>query len=82
MLPRSLTQPLAFLSLPSLFPPLSRRPHRPLECRGAEFYGTVIYYSSYMYNRRYVDQPFGNKMLVVVSNGLWIIFPVFFKLIN
>eukprot|EP00039_Didymoeca_costata_P004811 m.76298 g.76298 ORF g.76298 m.76298 type:complete len:222 (+) comp12550_c0_seq2:311-976(+) len=42
-----------------------------------ELYGTVLYFSSFFYNGRHKNQPFSNNMLVVCSNGLWILVPSF-----
>jgi hypothetical protein len=42
-----------------------------------EFYGTVIYFLSYVYNGRYKNKPPGEVMLFVgLSNGLWFLFPL------
>eukprot|EP00037_Helgoeca_nana_P008131 m.72588 g.72588 ORF g.72588 m.72588 type:complete len:222 (-) comp18738_c0_seq1:226-891(-) len=40
-----------------------------------EFYGTVIYFSQYLYNEKYVGQPLLNKTIVATSNAFWIIAP-------
>jgi hypothetical protein len=40
-----------------------------------ELYGTVIYFSQYLYNRRYLNQPTANKCVVIFANGLWVALP-------
>jgi hypothetical protein len=46
-----------------------------LDVSPAEFYGTVIYFSQYLYNEKYVGQPLLNKTIVATSNAFWIIAP-------
>lgn len=42
-----------------------------------EFYGTVIYFLSYVFNGRYRGKPVGEVLLFVgLSNGLWFFFPL------
>ncbi len=39
-------------------------------------YGTIIYFFSFALNRRYEGKPAGQVMLVVISNSIWIVFPL------
>ena len=41
-----------------------------------EFYGTIIYFFSFYLNERYKGKPAAQIALVVISNGIWIVFPV------
>jgi hypothetical protein len=42
-----------------------------------EFYGTVIYFLSYVLNGRYRGKPASEVLLFVgLSNGLWFLFPL------
>ena len=42
-----------------------------------EFYGTIIYFLSYVFNKRYRGRPPAEVGLFVgVSNGLWFLFPL------
>lgn len=42
-----------------------------------EFYGCVIYFVSYLWNKRYVNVPLNEVLgFVGISNGLWISFPL------
>lgn len=42
-----------------------------------EFYGTVIYFLSYVFNERYKGKPVSEVLLFVgLSNGLWFCFPL------
>lgn len=42
-----------------------------------EFYGTVIYFLSFILNKRYKDRNFIEvAMFVGVSNGIWMVFPL------
>mmetsp|Transcript_935 Transcript_935/g.1625 ORF Transcript_935/g.1625 Transcript_935/m.1625 type:complete len:295 (-) Transcript_935:245-1129(-) len=42
-----------------------------------EFYGTVIYFLSYVFNGRYKGKPVSEVLLFVgLSNGLWFFFPL------
>ena len=42
-----------------------------------EFYGTIIYFLSYIMNKRYQGRPALEVYLFVgVSNGLWFFFPL------
>ena len=38
-------------------------------------YGTIIYFLSYCFNRRYVGKTLGVYVVVFVSNVTWIVFP-------
>lgn len=38
-------------------------------------YGTVLYFSSYVHNRRYVGCSTFSVTVVVIANGIWIAFP-------
>jgi hypothetical protein len=40
-----------------------------------ELYGTVIYFSSYVLNQRYKGHSSANVWIVIVANGIWIVFP-------
>jgi hypothetical protein len=41
------------------------------------WYGTVVYLTSYVMNKRYIGHSFGNVALFVgLSNGLWLTFPL------
>lgn len=41
------------------------------------WYGTLVYFGSYLFNKRYVGHSPGNVAIFVgVSNGLWFTFPV------
>ena len=39
------------------------------------WYGTVLYFSQYLYNHRYVGQPAVNKVTVFLANVIWMVFP-------
>ncbi len=39
-------------------------------------YGTIIYFFSFVLNRRYVGKPAIQISLVIVSNCIWIVFPL------
>ena len=41
-----------------------------------EMYGTIIYFLSYMLNRRYCSHPPWHLYLVVFANSLWILLPL------
>ena len=41
------------------------------------FYGTIVYFSSFVFNRRYVGHTAANLAAFVgLSNGIWIVFPL------
>jgi hypothetical protein len=41
-----------------------------------EFYGTVVYFFQYVFNRRYARAPLSHALgIVVPANGLWLVFP-------
>lgn len=41
------------------------------------WYGTVVYFSSFVFNKRYVGHTTGNLAIFVgLSNGLWLTFPL------
>ncbi|KAI9025403.1 hypothetical protein DFJ74DRAFT_704903 [Hyaloraphidium curvatum] len=42
-----------------------------------ELYGTLVYWSSYLGNRRYEGHGATNKWLVLLTNGVWLVFPGF-----
>jgi hypothetical protein len=39
------------------------------------FYGTIIYFASYLFNKRYEGKNLGVYVLVFTSNGTWMLFP-------
>lgn len=40
-----------------------------------EFYGTVLYFGQYVYNKKYTDQPTMNRLIVLFSNVFWMVAP-------
>lgn len=41
------------------------------------WYGTVVYFTSYLFNKRYVGHSASNLVLFVgLSNGIWLLFPL------
>jgi len=40
-----------------------------------ELYGTIIYFSSYVMNKRYVGKQNWHIWVVIVANGIWILGP-------
>ncbi|GAX82174.1 hypothetical protein CEUSTIGMA_g9602.t1 [Chlamydomonas eustigma] len=41
-----------------------------------EMYGTIIYFFSFVLNQRYSGKPAAQIYIVIISNSLWIVFPV------
>jgi hypothetical protein len=39
------------------------------------FYGTILYFASYLFNKRYEGKNLGVYVLVFTSNGTWMLFP-------
>eukprot|EP00128_Syssomonas_multiformis_P010682 Colp12_sorted_trinity150504_noHs@17559 len=39
-------------------------------------YGTIVYFFSYIHNRRFRGKPFWNLWLVIFSNSIWVVFPL------
>jgi hypothetical protein len=40
-----------------------------------EMYGTFVYFSSYLYHRRFRGRSLSSRLIVLLSNGMWIVFP-------
>ena len=44
-------------------------------------YGTIIYFSNFVYQRYHERASFGSKMVVLFSNVIWIVFPLWWMVV-